>query len=463
MGILTRSGFIALTFLFLVNQTASSAPLAVPGAALPADTSKIGIIAAIKGEVKISGTAQAGRIAQNGEPVFTGDTVSTNSAGVLQILLLDETIFTIGPDSSIVIDQFVYNPATHDGQVNATVVKGVFRFVTGKIARKKPSDMKVNLPSGTIGVRGTIALGRTDGSRSTVVLLGPGSKHNTNHRTGQITVGNQVGGETKEVTVSRPGYGSTIDGPGSEPSEPFEVPAEQLAEMTGALEPSQSDSGSDDDKDSNGSGDDGDDSDAEEDSGQDTAAAGDSVESESALNELLSETSKEAAQASQDDFEDDAGGLDDGVTTVEDLDLITEGKFHYSDKNVPLAGGVGGSTYDFDIDIDFGSRTIGNNGLTVSNRMEVTIQTGGPVHNATYALGEKSFDLLTGDLAVFEYNGVPNTNSPGCPACTNADIVVSLVNGEGSIANNAAHSIEFSDNTTPYEGAGLTDARVESP
>lgn len=41
------------------------------------------------------------------------------------------------------------------GIIETTVTKGIFRFVTGKIARKKPSNMRIKVPSGGIGIRGT--------------------------------------------------------------------------------------------------------------------------------------------------------------------------------------------------------------------------------------------------------------------------------------------------------------------
>jgi hypothetical protein len=80
----------------------------------------------------------------------------------MQILLLDQTVFTIGPESELVIDEFVYDPKTNAGKLSAEITKGVFRFVSGKIAHEKPEDMNVKLPAGTLGVRGTMVAGRVD-------------------------------------------------------------------------------------------------------------------------------------------------------------------------------------------------------------------------------------------------------------------------------------------------------------
>lgn len=151
----------------------------------------------------------------------------------MQILLLDETVFTIGPDSALVVDEFVYDPSTDAGRVQATVAKGVFRFVTGKIAKKRPSDMKVSLPSGQIGVRGTIVAGSADDATRTslVILLGDGAAGASQSAAPSIEVCNAG---TCETIVSV-GFGVRILGPDAPPTEPFRVPSEQIEAILAAL------------------------------------------------------------------------------------------------------------------------------------------------------------------------------------------------------------------------------------
>ncbi len=200
---------------------------------------RIGVVAAVQGDVKIARPGEVGRVVESGESIYLGDEISTDGEGQLQILLKDETVFTIGPNSSIVIDEFVYDPSTQDGVVEATVVKGVFRFITGKIAKKDPKKMKVNLPVGTIGVRGTIVAGKVDGPRSTVVLIGPGQDTDTDARIGSFVLENQVTNpqngqkETKTTHVKVPGFASEITGNDAPPSPAFRVPDAFVQELTG--------------------------------------------------------------------------------------------------------------------------------------------------------------------------------------------------------------------------------------
>ena len=81
--------------------------------------------------------------------------IVTGSNGHVQVLLQDETVFTLGANADMVIDDFVYDPNTSTRKIAAQLTKGVFRWVTGKVARTGPQDLKVGLAVGSIGIRGT--------------------------------------------------------------------------------------------------------------------------------------------------------------------------------------------------------------------------------------------------------------------------------------------------------------------
>jgi len=88
-------------------------------------------------------------------PVELGARVTTGPTGRVQMLLPDETVFTIGPNSDMVVDEFVYDPDNNPKKIAVSVTKGLFRLLTGKVAHKDPANMKVKLPVGTLGIRGT--------------------------------------------------------------------------------------------------------------------------------------------------------------------------------------------------------------------------------------------------------------------------------------------------------------------
>jgi hypothetical protein len=250
---------ISLIFFVGINESAAFANLqGVTQAPLAASekAGRIGVVAAVKGQADIRRPdGPPGLIVASGSPVFLGDEVSTDDKGQMQILLLDETIFTIGPNSSIVIDKFVYDPGTEDGEIKVRIVKGIFRFVTGRISKKEPANMAVDLPVGTIGIRGTMIAGEVRGNESLVALLGPGGNQ-SNHTPGSFVLSNTVNGEVKTTHVDQAGFGSEIKGEDLPPTPNTRIPDSLLNRLTGefSVQAKEGDSNSNSGSESLGSG-----------------------------------------------------------------------------------------------------------------------------------------------------------------------------------------------------------------
>ncbi|MFI5345053.1 MAG: FecR domain-containing protein [Elusimicrobiota bacterium] len=194
-----------------MKRTLSAAlSLLLTAASASAQVSQIGTAAAVRGAVRaVSEGAPVGRVISSGKPLFLNDHVTTDAAGRLQVLLLDETIFTLGPNSDMVLDDFVYDPKTSAGKITANIAKGTFRFVTGKVASHDPSKMKVKLAIGTIGVRGSIGVGETGPGGSTIINGGARNPDNHDDAAGIYAQG---GGKT--VDLIQPGVGTHIGSDG---------------------------------------------------------------------------------------------------------------------------------------------------------------------------------------------------------------------------------------------------------
>ena len=222
--------FLLFSFPILFAQM----PVGVPTTPVvsPQTFERIGVVAAALGKVELKTPGQAGRIAESGQPVFVGDEVTTDEKGHLQILLLDETVFTIGPNSAITIDRFVYDPQTRGGEIKASVAKGVFRYVSGKIAVKNPNNVTVKLPTATLGFRGTIVGGSVGADGQGLVgLLGPGGNNDAGAQTGSFTI-EGLGGETEDV--NRTGFGVGI-GENGNLSDVFQFSEDQINQLTQGL------------------------------------------------------------------------------------------------------------------------------------------------------------------------------------------------------------------------------------
>ncbi len=199
---------------------------------------QVGVAAGVTGSVQLvaagPGARAAGRVMQSGEIIRIGDQIATGPAARLQIMLLDETVFTIGPNAAITIDEFVFDAATGRGKLSADVARGAFRFVTGKIAANNPQDMRVTLPVGTMGIRGTVVAGRVSNDRVLVVLLGPGGQNNATERMGRVLVTGSDG-PGGAVELRRPGFATEILGKGAIPTVPFRLETGLLGALLGEL------------------------------------------------------------------------------------------------------------------------------------------------------------------------------------------------------------------------------------
>jgi hypothetical protein len=138
-------------------------------------TSQIGVAGAVSGGVYIVQADGTKKRVTAGMPIDFKSKVLTDSSGRLQIMLLDETVFTVGPNSEMVLDEFVYDPSTQSSKVRAKVLKGIFRYITGKIPRKKPSDVQINIPACAVGIRGTdVVISQDDKEDSWTLYLREG-------------------------------------------------------------------------------------------------------------------------------------------------------------------------------------------------------------------------------------------------------------------------------------------------
>ncbi|MEE8424831.1 MAG: FecR family protein, partial [Elusimicrobiota bacterium] len=173
----------------------------------------IGAAGAVSGRVTAQATVQRSkiRVISSGKVLYYRDDIATNAKGRMQILLLDETVFTVGPDTELTLDEFVYDPFTETGKVTASLTKGAIKFVSGRIAAKTPKNMKIVTPVGTIGVRGTAGSAWTDGKSVMVGNRGPGPNNNAKAKPGAVTLTGTDSKTGKRVSVEVRRVGSIAE------------------------------------------------------------------------------------------------------------------------------------------------------------------------------------------------------------------------------------------------------------
>ena len=86
-----------------------------------------------------------------GSSVYSRETVHTGGSGQADLRFHDSSNLSVGPNSSVRLDKFVYDPNKSTGSVAIEATRGSFRFVTGSQGK---GNIQVKTPYGTLGVRG---------------------------------------------------------------------------------------------------------------------------------------------------------------------------------------------------------------------------------------------------------------------------------------------------------------------
>jgi hypothetical protein len=120
-----------------------------------------GVCAQDVGEIKT--VKGAGHVERAGKklPMAAGmqlrqaDTIVTGADGAVGITFLDNSLFSAGPNSVLVINKYRFDTTTHAGELDASLNKGSLAVVSGKIVKQSPESMRIRTPSSIMGVRGT--------------------------------------------------------------------------------------------------------------------------------------------------------------------------------------------------------------------------------------------------------------------------------------------------------------------
>lgn len=93
--------------------------------------------------------------AQVGQIVFEADGLRTGGDGKIGVTLNDDTRLSLGPNSELKLERFMYAPADSGFGLVLKFVRGAATYVSGRIAKLAPDSIKLETPAAIIGVRGT--------------------------------------------------------------------------------------------------------------------------------------------------------------------------------------------------------------------------------------------------------------------------------------------------------------------
>jgi hypothetical protein len=119
-----------------------------------AATSSVGLVKLAGGTAVVQRGDQA-LPARPGLFVQEGDTLRTGADGRIGVVLRDDTRVSLGPDTELRIDRFLYAPSQGQLALVLKMLRGVATYVSGRIAKLSPDAVRVETPVAIVGVRGT--------------------------------------------------------------------------------------------------------------------------------------------------------------------------------------------------------------------------------------------------------------------------------------------------------------------
>jgi len=146
--------------------------------------------------------------------IYPKDRISTERRARVSFEFTDGTRVALGGNTVFDVEDYDYSDDDDGNRFTTRLTRGVARFVTGLIAKRRPRAVSVNTPVATIGVRGTHFVSEVDENEAaTIILL---ENEDEPERKTAIEVANAAG----SVRIEDPGYGTEVADANTAPTPP---------------------------------------------------------------------------------------------------------------------------------------------------------------------------------------------------------------------------------------------------
>nr|WP_246434903.1 FecR family protein [Quisquiliibacterium transsilvanicum] len=140
----------------LSRRISVTAALVLGFTALPALAADA-VFLVVSGEVRIVRTGETPQsAARSGDELRSGDLIVTSRDGRAQLRFSDGAIVSLQPGTEFRIDDYRFDPQEQRGFFS--LLRGAMRTTTGAIGKRNRSDYRMQTPTATIGIRGTLYL-----------------------------------------------------------------------------------------------------------------------------------------------------------------------------------------------------------------------------------------------------------------------------------------------------------------
>ena len=171
----------------------------------------IGNVVQHKGNASVERSGEKTEL-KKGSDIEFKDNVRTGKGGV-GITFVDDTNVAVSSHSSLVIDEFIYDPNSKTGsKLVMNIALGTVRYASGNIAKLSNQNVDIRTPTARIGVLGTAFSMTVDEVGKSLIILLP----NKDGTVGKISVETGAG-----QVIMNQAFQSTMVGTGeSRPSKP---------------------------------------------------------------------------------------------------------------------------------------------------------------------------------------------------------------------------------------------------
>jgi hypothetical protein len=145
MRLIPPPGFAALLCLGILL-------CAVP---LQAAEDPAGSVKNVSGEAAVIRGKTPPRPLKPGDRIYEKDVLTTGKNAALGVILRDNTTLGLGPDSRLVVERFLFAPASGGLAQALRLSRGSLAAVSGEIVKLNPEVARVETPVCSVGIRGT--------------------------------------------------------------------------------------------------------------------------------------------------------------------------------------------------------------------------------------------------------------------------------------------------------------------
>lgn len=200
----------------LIRTSLLSAIVVLGAPVNPGHSQDVGVTAATNPVATGQPPGQSVRELRIGLNIVRNERIRTTNDGATQVIFVDRTTLTIGPNSDITIDEYVYNPNSGTGSLAVRMREGLMKVIGGQISHS--DQTRITTPTATLGIRGGMAIISIGNHKTSVI-----------HLYGVITVSTSG----NSITFSKPGF--FVESNGITLTTPHPIPPGLLASLNNLL------------------------------------------------------------------------------------------------------------------------------------------------------------------------------------------------------------------------------------